>query len=236
MKMIAGVALAAVMACGLGAVQRAEAAPVTSFFLSGSGVGFVKFSSEEPGGRNQFAVGSGNGLVSGEYYEGFPDPPYASGDYGISVQGVGQGFYSDFGNGYIGFDQYFDNNTKSFSGAGYYNNFSDTSEKMSGTFSFTGLKYTTRHKDGYTIFDVVSGKGYIVLDYNYYLDGFDGTNFLHNYYHDEQEAFISLDNISGTITTVGAVPLPASAPLFGAALLALCGIGYARRWNMMKPA
>lgn len=119
--------------------------------------------------------------------------------------------------------------------AGYNSNIVETSDSSysnhtySGSYEYTSLwasapSLTIDNQPTTVLFDGItsSGGGY----FNSYAYTYDDTGWN---YQGSTRAFANLNLQSLTIASVSAVPLPASAPMFGAALLGLGAVGFGVR-------
>lgn len=226
-------AVAAVMGCGLaGEVQRAEAAPL-AVNLTASGQATVKFTTNDPSLRD-YEISSKPAILTASldgsgFYESYP---YSSFD--LRVGGIDYGTFGDYGNGATAYNF---GPEPDIDHIYLYSEYSNYFYENLGAITYGTLNFQSSAPfatDGHS-FSYKGGKGiatFIDNQVDAYYD--DSNNFIVIYRTTEVD--FTFANLAGRISTIDPVPLPASAPLFGAALLALGAIGYASRRGKTKPA
>lgn len=223
---LAGVALAAVVsACALaGGAQRAEAA-VIGFNVSGNGLASATYKTDDPKGKPFQLSGLGTGEAGGNFFAGIS----VEGQQ-IDIRGQSLSASSDNNNGAASFSSSFDRKSTSFYGFSLFNNTANyLTDYTQGRVDLTDLKTVAYQGVFGTDFLIISGTAKFSTETNYVDSGFDFNDQPYSYTYNTTATLTSY-SIGGVIMTdVAYVPLPAAAPLFGAAILLLGMLGFTRR-------
>lgn len=212
MKTIVGVALAAAMACELGGVQRAEA----SYIVYGYGAADLNINITESGTAKD---------ENGNQVPYSINASFDTGNYSATLNI--NNLYNVNGNPYT------------YPSGLYYN----------GKTAFIGINYFFYGQIQSSVFALLVFSERLIVPLSELYVG--NTISISDLLPDDKvnnvleiglsnyKLYPSSQSVSGSfdiVQTISVVPLPASAPMFGAALLALAGIGYARRRGSAKAA
>lgn len=219
----------ATVVMALGCAGGAQAA-ILGFSLAGTGSGVERHNDSLyfPDGQSNFTGGAATIFDTTFIYNVINDLviPFNSGGPNTKDADALKFTYSPGGSTLDG----------SFLISGY--NYLGDEASISGDFHYYDLATKLDISTNGTSYEITGGKGELslsVLSTFYVIDPFPGGLTQH---YGVDYASINIDGVVGYIDTsnVSAVPLPASAPLFGAALLALGGVGYASRRAKAKAA
>lgn len=201
---------------------RADQYLLSGFNIEGTGSGSYQSTTNFPGETGYST--SGNASFSGAGQTDLTG--YTTTNLGFNIAGMHNPISvtgADFdGSGY------FSLTGKSFTADALDMNLADNYSYAEIDVKLTNLSYVTSVLNGVETYTFLSGRGTISYSGDFYLDYYniDG-DFIHQYYDDS--ATIDLTNLSGSYFTTSVVPLPASAPMLGAALIGVAGFGYVAR-------